>query len=66
MYGTFSGQCLIFFFIYLKETQSIHQKQVPEDDIDKPESDTTLFIKNINFNTTEENIKKVIKNNIKS
>lgn len=31
-----------------------------EEEIDEPESDTTLFIKNINFNTTEENITKVV------
>lgn len=30
-----------------------------QDDIDEPELDTTLFIKNINFSTTEDNITKV-------
>jgi len=48
----------------LKETQSNLQKQQAEDDIDEPESDTTIFIKNINFSTTEENISKVIKSKI--
>ncbi|XP_001949363.1 probable RNA-binding protein 19 isoform X1 [Acyrthosiphon pisum] len=45
--------------------QNIHEETFPsytnkdtEDDIDEPESDTTLFIKNINFNTTEEHITK--------
>jgi len=56
----FRGQCLIIFILALKETQSNPQKQEPEDDIDEPESDTTLFIKNINFTTIEENIIKVI------
>jgi len=61
----FREQYLIIFILSLKETQSNPQKQEPEDDIDEPESETTLFIKNINFNTIEENITKVIKNNIK-
>jgi len=41
-------------------TQSYSHKKEPEEDIDEPEDDTTLFIKNINFNTVEDNITKVI------
>lgn len=46
--------------ISIDETNSDSIRKEPEDDIDEPEPDTTLFIKNINFNTTEENITKVI------
>lgn len=51
---------MILFTLFLDETQSTLSKNEPEDDIDEPEIDTTLFIKNINFNTVEENITKVI------
>jgi len=49
---------LIITILILEETSNSINKEI-EDDIDEPESDTTLFIKNINFNTTEENITKV-------
>lgn len=41
-----------------EETYSNSINKETEDDIDEPEPDTTLFIKNINFNTTEEHITK--------
>ncbi|KAL5233247.1 hypothetical protein ACI65C_000657 [Semiaphis heraclei] len=50
--------------VFTDVPQKIHEEpsysinKETEDDIDEPESDTTLFIKNINFNTTEENITK--------
>lgn len=50
--------CIVF-TVPLEENESSSYKKEPEDDIDEPEPDTTLFIKNINFNTTEENITKV-------
>jgi len=49
---------LISTILTVEETSNSINKET-EDDIDEPESDTTLFIKNINFNTTEENITKV-------
>lgn len=52
---------MIFFTLFLDENKSKFSKNKPEDDIGEPETDTTLFIKNINFNTVEENITKVIK-----
>lgn len=50
----------MYIYILFLEAQSNSNKKEPEDDIDEPEDDTTIFIKNINFNTTEENITKVI------
>lgn len=47
------------FTLLLEEIKSSSIEKIPEDDIDEPEPDTTLFIKNINFLTTEENITKV-------
>ncbi|XP_050534142.1 probable RNA-binding protein 19 [Daktulosphaira vitifoliae] len=40
------------------ENKDNDDKTPREDDVDTPELDTTLFIKNINFETTEESIKK--------
>lgn len=51
---------MIILILSLEETRSNSNKKEPEDDIDEPEADTTIFIKNINFSTTEENITKVI------
>lgn len=48
------------FIIFVDQTNTDVIRKEPEDDIDEPEPDTTLFIKNINFSTTEENITKVI------
>ncbi|XP_050436168.1 probable RNA-binding protein 19 [Adelges cooleyi] len=42
----------------VKEKINSNEDKIIEDDIDEPEPDTTLFIKNINFNTTEDNITK--------
>jgi len=50
---------LIILILTLEETLPNYTNKKTEDDIDEPESDTTLFIKNINFNTTEEHITKV-------
>jgi len=50
---------LITLILTLEETYSNSINKETEDDIDEPEPDTTLFIKNINFNTTEEHITKV-------
>lgn len=50
---------MIALILTLEETFSNSTNKDAEDDIDEPESDTTLFIKNINFNTTEEHITKV-------
>ena len=45
-------------FIQIKET--IDEKQ--EDEVDNPENaeGTTVFVKNLNFNTTEETLKEVL------
>lgn len=51
--------CFITLILTLEETYSNSVNKETEDDIDEPEPDTTLFIKNINFNTTEEHITKV-------
>lgn len=50
---------MITLILTLEETYSNSINKETEDDIDEPEPDTTLFIKNINFNTTEEHITKV-------
>lgn len=49
----------MFLPVSLEETESSSYKKEIEDEIDEPEPETTLFIKNINFNTIEENITKV-------
>lgn len=56
-----------------KSTEKVHKKEevkpeVPEtaksndddgDDDEEPEENTTIFVKNLNFETTDENLKKV-------
>lgn len=50
---------MISLILTIEETFPNYTNKDTEDDIVEPESDTTLFIKNINFNTTEEHITKV-------
>lgn len=52
---------MITLTLILEETFSNSTNKNIEDDIEEPEPDTTLFIKNINFNTVEEDITKVEK-----
>ena len=42
-----------------KEDIKEDEKEEEEDDEDEPEPDTTLFVKNLNFSSTEEGLKKV-------
>jgi multiple RNA-binding domain-containing protein 1 len=41
------------------KTENNGQDEDDDEDEDEPEPDTTLFVKNISFNTTEEQLKKV-------
>lgn len=36
-----------------------NKEEIEDEDVDEPEPDTTLFVKNINFATTEEQLKAV-------
>ncbi|XP_049873113.1 probable RNA-binding protein 19 [Pectinophora gossypiella] len=44
-----------------KQKEIEHEKEVkePEEDLGEPENDTTLFVKNVNFRTTEESLRKL-------
>lgn len=42
-----------------KNIDNVNKKEEEEVDDDEPEPDTTLFVKNINFSTTEAQLKEV-------
>lgn len=41
------------------KTEKVEEKEESEEEEDEPEPDTTLFVKNLNFTTTDEQLKKV-------